>query len=34
MYYRLNTDALAEVVDLVEAMAAAPSAAERRTGCC
>jgi ArsR family transcriptional regulator len=34
MYYTLNTEALAEVGELVEAMAAAPSAAERRTGCC
>ena len=34
MYYTLNTDALAEVTELVEAMASAPTAAERRTGCC
>ena len=34
MYYTLNTDALAEVAELVEAMASAPSAAERRSGCC
>jgi ArsR family transcriptional regulator len=34
MYYTLNTDALAEVVELVETMASAPSAAERRSGCC
>jgi ArsR family transcriptional regulator len=34
MYYTLNTDSLAEVGELVEAMAAAPTAAERRTGCC
>lgn len=34
MYYTLNTDALAEVSELVDAMASAPSAAERRSGCC
>jgi ArsR family transcriptional regulator, arsenate/arsenite/antimonite-responsive transcriptional repressor len=34
MYYTLNTDSLAEVGELVEAMAAAPTAAARRTGCC
>jgi ArsR family transcriptional regulator len=34
MYYTLNTDALAEVSELVDALAAAPSAAERRSGCC
>jgi ArsR family transcriptional regulator, arsenate/arsenite/antimonite-responsive transcriptional repressor len=34
MYYTLNTDALAEVGELVEVMAAVPTAAERRTGCC
>ena len=34
MYYTLNTDALAEVGELVEALASAPSAAERRSGCC
>jgi ArsR family transcriptional regulator, arsenate/arsenite/antimonite-responsive transcriptional repressor len=34
MYYTLNTDALAEVGELVESMASAPSAAERRSGCC
>jgi ArsR family transcriptional regulator, arsenate/arsenite/antimonite-responsive transcriptional repressor len=34
MYYTLNPDALAEVADLIESMASAPSAAERRTGCC
>jgi ArsR family transcriptional regulator len=34
MYYTLNTDVLAEVTELVEAMASAPTAAERRTGCC
>lgn len=34
MYYTLNTESLAEVGELVEAMASAPSAAERRTGCC
>ena len=34
MYYTLNADALAEISELVENMASAPSAAERRTGCC
>lgn len=34
MYYTLNTDTLAEMGELVESLAAAPSAAERRKGCC
>lgn len=34
MYYTLNTDALAEVGELVESMASEPSPAERRSGCC
>jgi ArsR family transcriptional regulator, arsenate/arsenite/antimonite-responsive transcriptional repressor len=34
MYYTLNTDTLAEVGEVVESIASAPSAAERRTGCC
>src|SRR4051795_12481900 len=34
MYYTLNVDALAEVGELVETLASAPSAVERRTGCC
>jgi ArsR family transcriptional regulator, arsenate/arsenite/antimonite-responsive transcriptional repressor len=34
MYYTLNTDALAEVAELAEALASAPSVAERRSGCC
>jgi ArsR family transcriptional regulator len=34
MYYTLNQDALAEVTELVEALASAPSAAERKNGCC
>ena len=34
MYYTLNTDVLAEVGDLADGLAAAPSAAERRSGCC
>jgi ArsR family transcriptional regulator len=34
MYYTLDTDALAEVVELAETIASPPSAAERRTGCC
>src|SRR5689334_6558899 len=34
MYYTLNTDALAETSALIETMASAPTAAERRSGCC
>src|SRR5215213_7531590 len=34
MYYSLNTEALAEVGELIDALAAEPTAAERRTGCC
>ena len=34
MYYTLNSEALAEVGEVAEALAAAPTAAERRTGCC
>lgn len=34
MYYTLNTEALSEVSELAESLAAAPSAAERRAGCC
>ena len=34
MYYTLNTDTLAEVGELAEKLAAPPSAAERRSGCC
>ena len=34
MYYTLNTETLAEVGELVDGLAATPTAAERRTGCC
>ncbi|MGH7584617.1 MAG: ArsR/SmtB family transcription factor [Gemmatimonadales bacterium] len=34
MYYTLNPDALAEAAVVIESMASAPSAAERRAGCC
>ena len=34
MYYTLNPEAIAEVADVVEVIASAPTAAERRTGCC
>ena len=34
MYYTLEPDALAEAAELVQGLASAPSAAERRTGCC
>ena len=34
MYYTLNPDALAEVSEVADTLAAVPTAAERRTGCC
>ena|SRR6478752_3525697 len=34
MYYALNQGVLAEVTKLVEALASAPTAAERKNGCC
>src|SRR5918995_1187665 len=34
MYYTLNTDALAEMGELVEAMGSAPTPSERKIGCC
>ena len=34
MYYTLNGEALVEVGELLDALASAPSAAERRSGCC
>ena len=34
MYYTLNSEALREVAELIEALASAPSAAERKSGCC
>jgi ArsR family transcriptional regulator, arsenate/arsenite/antimonite-responsive transcriptional repressor len=34
MYYTLNPDALAEIADVIESLASAPSAAERKSGCC
>jgi ArsR family transcriptional regulator, arsenate/arsenite/antimonite-responsive transcriptional repressor len=34
MYYTLNSEALSDVAELVEALAAAPSPAERKSGCC
>jgi ArsR family transcriptional regulator len=34
IHYTLNTDALAEASEVIESMASAPSAAERRAGCC
>jgi ArsR family transcriptional regulator len=34
MYYTVNAEALAELGELVESMASAPSPAERRSGCC
>ena len=34
MYYALNPEAVAEVAELIEALASAPSPAERKNGCC
>ena|ERR671910_640735 len=34
MYYTLNQEALGEVAELVDALASAPSIAERKNGCC
>ncbi len=34
MYYTLNQDTLAEVAEAVDALAAAPSVAELKSGCC
>jgi ArsR family transcriptional regulator, arsenate/arsenite/antimonite-responsive transcriptional repressor len=34
MYYTLNPEALAEVGEVVEALATAPTPSERRSGCC
>ena len=34
MYYTLNADTLGEVAELIEGFASAPTAAERKSGCC
>lgn len=34
MYYTLNPETLNEVAELIDRLAAAPSAAERKSGCC
>jgi ArsR family transcriptional regulator len=34
MYYTLNPETLSEVAELLDGLAAAPSAAERKAGCC
>ena len=34
MYYTLSAEALGEVTEIAEALAAAPTTAERRAGCC
>lgn len=34
MYYTLNPETLNEVTELIEGLAAAPSATERKSGCC
>ena len=34
MYYTMNSEALGEVAELVQALASPPSAVERKNGCC
>jgi ArsR family transcriptional regulator, arsenate/arsenite/antimonite-responsive transcriptional repressor len=34
MYYALNSETLGELAEAIETLASAPSAAERKTGCC
>lgn len=34
MYYTLSPEALGEVAEMIDALASAPSPAERKTGCC
>ena len=34
MYYTLNPDTLGEIADVIESLASAPTAAERKSGCC
>jgi ArsR family transcriptional regulator len=34
MYYTLNPETLNEMAELIDRLAAAPSAAERKSGCC
>jgi ArsR family transcriptional regulator, arsenate/arsenite/antimonite-responsive transcriptional repressor len=34
MYYTLNPETLGEIAELVDALASAPSPAERKNGCC
>jgi ArsR family transcriptional regulator, arsenate/arsenite/antimonite-responsive transcriptional repressor len=34
MYYTMNTEALGQISELIDTIAAAPSAAERKKGCC
>jgi hypothetical protein len=34
MYYTLNQDTLGEMAELIEELASAPTAAERKSGCC
>ena len=34
MYYTLNQEALAQAGELIEELASAPTAAERKNGCC
>ena len=34
MYYTLNPETLAEVAEVIDGLASAPTSAERKTGCC
>jgi len=34
MYYTVNPETLGEVAELIDGLASAPSAAERKSGCC
>jgi ArsR family transcriptional regulator len=34
MYYTLNPEGLGEMAELIESFASAPTAAERKSGCC
>jgi ArsR family transcriptional regulator len=34
MYYTLNPETLLEIAELLESLSSAPSAAERKNGCC
>lgn len=34
MYYAMNSEALGEAAEVIESLASAPSATERKNGCC